>query len=520
MNHEDSNEELSTCNLTKFLELTRELKKLEGENRSHCEELIRIKSMLQGLFEFATEAIIVVDGHGTIVQANPQTEKFFGYPREEILNQPVEILIPERFHKRHVEHRRHYMSEPRHRALGKGLELYGRRKDGSEFPVDISLSPIETGQETNVLCVVRDFTYYRRLEKTFLESQERYRKLIEVSPDAIFIQSEERFVFTNQAGVNLLGASDAEQILGKSIWEFVHPDYWEVIKERIRKIREEGLEAPLLEEKFIRLDGSVGDVEVAAMPFSYQDKAAVLAVVHDITQRKRYEADLIRSNKELEQYAYVVSHDLQEPLISLLGYCQLIYRRSKGKFDAETEKFFTSALELGNKMQMLIQGLLNYCRVGASGQPFAPTDFNEVLQQTLKSLSHIIDSSGAMVTYEPLPTLRADQSEIGRVFQNLIDNGLKFGREKSQRIHISANREKDGWVFSVRDNGIGIKSEDCQRLFAMFQRINPAAGIPGTGIGLAICKKIIERHGGRIWVESEAGKGSAFYFKLPERLDG
>ncbi len=229
-------------------------------------------------------------------------------------------------------------------------------------------------------------------------------------------------------------------------------------------------------------------------------------------------AALVRANETLQQFAYVASHDLQEPLRTVSTYAHLLAKRYRGKLDAEAEAFLCAIVDGVTHMQQLIQGLLAYSQVETQGQTFTVTDCTAVLERTLSTLQMVIAETKATVTYDPLPTVLADASQLGQVFQNLISNALKFRAHAPPHVHISARRDGTHWVFAVQDNGIGLNPQFAERIFVMFQRLHTRKEYPGTGIGLAICKSIIERHGGRIWVESEPGKGAIFYFTLPATL--
>jgi light-regulated signal transduction histidine kinase (bacteriophytochrome) len=225
--------------------------------------------------------------------------------------------------------------------------------------------------------------------------------------------------------------------------------------------------------------------------------------------------DLTRSNRDLEQFAYVASHDLQEPLRAVGGYVRLLERRLSGGLDAKSQGYVNGALEGALRMERLIHDLLSFSRVGTRGGSFVPADLGAALKQALRNLQAGIESAHATITHDPMPTLCADATQMMQVFQNLIGNALKFRGDSPPVIHVGARREDGRWLFSVRDNGIGIDAQYYEKLFQIFQRLHTRKDYPGTGIGLAICKKIVERHGGTIWVESQPGKGATFYFSIP-----
>jgi light-regulated signal transduction histidine kinase (bacteriophytochrome) len=227
--------------------------------------------------------------------------------------------------------------------------------------------------------------------------------------------------------------------------------------------------------------------------------------------------DLARSNAELEQFATTASHDLKEPLLAITIGLKLLKKRCEGKLDSEADKFIGETIDEAKQMQVLISDMLSYARVGTSRKPFEMTDADAVLKRSLSNLRIHLEQSGAEVTHDPLPKVMADPLQLGQVLQNLISNAIKFHGDEKPHIHISAEQKEKEWVFSVNDNGIGIPAEYSERIFEIFQRLHNKKEYPGTGIGLATCKKIVERHGGRIWVKSEPGKGSTFYFTIPNK---
>jgi PAS domain S-box-containing protein len=256
---------------------------------------------------------------------------------------------------------------------------------------------------------------------------------------------------------------------------------------------------------------------------------SVLLAVEDVTERKQAEELLARqlaqahqSNAELDQFAYVASHDLQEPLRMVASFSELLAKRYSDKLDSDAKEFIGFAVEGVHRMQAMINDLLVYSRVGRRDLVFAPVDCEGVLQTVLANLKHAIDECDADIAHGPLPVVTADAIQMGQLFQNLIGNSLKFRSQRRAQIRIWGRKYKKQWLFSVADNGIGMVPDESKRIFQVFQRLNPRDAYPGTGIGLAICQKIVEKHGGRIWVESKAGQGSIFYFtisQLPPRKE-
>jgi PAS domain S-box-containing protein len=274
-----------------------------------------------------------------------------------------------------------------------------------------------------------------------------------------------------------------------------------------------------------RRDGHITSVLYNAS--LYRDEGGkvigVFAAARDVTERKRaeekilrYAEDLKRSNQELEHFAYVASHDLQEPLRTVSSFSQLLARRYQGRLDDDAHDFIDFIVDGASRMQTLINDLLAFSRIGTRGNPFEQVACEKILKHATENLDAAIAESGAAITHDPLPTVKADRTQLTQLFQNLFGNAIKFRREgEAPRIHVSAAPQDGTWHFSVRDNGIGIAPEYFDRIFVLFQRLHGRQEYPGTGMGLAICKKIVERHRGRMWVESEPGTGSIFHFTIP-----
>ena len=341
-----------------------------------------------------------------------------------------------------------------------------------------------------------------------------------ISSDAIVsVDQEQRIVFFNQGAEQIFGWS-AEEVMGQPlellIPERFRPDH----AARVRAFGDGPVVARRMGERGqisgLRKSGEVFPADASISKLEAGGRRIYTAVLRDVTARVRAEQELARSNAELEQFAYVASHDLQEPLRMVASYTQLLARRYGDKLDDDAREFIGFAVDGVTRMQALINDLLAFSRVGTRGGSFECTDANAVLERVLVNLGPAIEDAGAEVTSDPLPTVIADAGQLGQVLQNLVANAIKFRRPGDRpRVHVSAKRAGDEWLFSVADNGIGIAPEFADRIFVLFQRLHKRDEYPGTGIGLSICKKIVERHGGRIWLESKEGEGTTFLFTIP-----
>ncbi len=359
-------------------------------------------------------------------------------------------------------------------------------------------------------------------EEALRRGEQRYRSLVEYSPDAIFVNRDDRVDYVNPAAVQLFGATAAEEIVDRPVYDLFTPAYREFVAGRIREIRA-GSPVPLVDEQIVRLDGTVRDVEVAAFPFEDDAGPAIEVVLRDVSDRKeaerrmqQYAARLKTSNEELQRFAYMASHDLQEPLRSIVSFSQLLERRYKGRLDADADEFIAFIVEGGTRMQTLIRDLLQVSRVETQAKEPAPTDAGAVVARALALLDPSLVEAGATVTVGELPQVMADAAQLEQIVVNLVGNAVKYRRAGvPPEIAIRARRLDDMVEFAVADNGIGIEEQYYDRIFEMFQRLHTHDEVEGTGIGLAIVKKIVDRHGGTVRVESTPGEGSTFFFTMP-----
>jgi PAS domain S-box-containing protein len=490
--------------------------------RKEAEETQReSEEELEAIFNDTRIAIAVFDKTGKILRVNRHLLEAGGYTEEDIVGKRLNLLtmFPPKSMARMLINFAKLITGKKVPPFE--VEVY--TKKGEQHTTELHGSLLrKNGKVVGMVGAMRDVTEHRRAEKTLQESEEKYRSLVERANDGITIIQDRMMKYINRRLAEIWGGT-AWELIDTPFTDYIDPEELpKVVDHYNRRMKNE--DVPPIYETVLRCkDGSKVYVELNAGTIPYQGKLADLVFVRDITERKQAEeklketlADLKRSNKELEQFAYVTSHDLQEPLRMVSSYTQLLERRYKDKLGADAQEFIAYAVDGANRMQRLIQDLLAYSRVGSRGKIPQPTDCNVVLGRVRANLKVAIEENKALVTNYELPIVMADTTQLVQVFQNLIGNAIKFCSEEPPRIHVSAEKNKKEWIFSVLDNGKGIDPQYHERIFVIFQRLQGKGEYPGTGIGLAICKRIIERHGGRIWVESKPGKGSTFYFTIPE----
>jgi PAS domain S-box-containing protein len=358
-----------------------------------------IEPLLKAAVEHSPSGLLAVDDHGIIILVNKEVERIFGYSRKELLGNTVEMLVPEQFKPKHPDYRASYHAHSSARLMGAGRELYGRKKDGTQIPVEIGLNPVQTHQGMIVLGAIVDITARKKSA------------------------------------------------------------------EELRAVAEE----------------------------------------------------LRRSNQELEQFAYAASHDLQEPLRMIAGFIKLLEQQFKGTLDEKTARYITFAVEGAERMSQLINDLLEYSRVARVSKKIESVDLNKAYETAIANLQASIQDNDAAITSDNLPTIKSNSVQMIQLFQNLIGNAIKFRKKDAPPvIHVGCALEQNRWIISFRDNGIGIAPEHLEKIFMIFKRLHSKKEYPGTGIGLAICKKIVEQQHGEIRVESHPGEGSIFHCAFPK----
>lgn len=616
-----------------------ERQRMEDQLR-HSEE--RYRSVSRSV----ADAIIAADGEGNIVSWNPGAGAMFGYEEQEILGAPLAIIMPERYHDAHrkgLERVRRQGVETS-KLLGSKVELTGRRKDGGEFPLELSLGYWKSGEEIFFSGVIRDITARKIYEQELARLKNRFEALLDSAGEGIYgVDTEGNTTFANRAALRMTGW-DLDSLVGRNQHDILHhtradgtpyprrdcPIYaafrdgkvheetrevfWrkdgtsfpveytstpieeggeikgavvvfrDVTKQRhaeglstrlgriieqsinevyvfdaetlrfamvnhgarenlgysmdelremtpldlktefsqgsfgrlIAPLREGSQEQVVFETVHKRKDGSLYDVEVHLQLFRQERPPVFVSIIEDITGRKRVEQELQRSNAELKQFSYAVSHDLQEPLRGVVNFLTLLDRRHKASLQSDAQEYIQFAVDGAKRMSDMIRDLLEYSRVQSRTQEPEPVDTGELVRAAIDNLTAaIVEKEAEVVVGSGFPTVMGSAPQLTRVFQNLIGNGIKYrDPARPPKVSVAVAPMGEAWVFSIADNGIGIEPQYFDRIFAVFQRLHGREDYEGTGVGLALVKRIVEQHGGRIWVESEPGKGCTFFFTL------
>jgi len=479
----------------------------------------------RGLLEAAPDGMVIVDRQGIIVMVNAQTEKLFGYARDELLGNHVELLVPARFRDTHPFHRKQYEKNPRVRSMGADLDLYALRRDGTEFPVEISLSPMETDEDSLIIAAIRDITERKRAE-------EQFRDLLESAPDAM--------VVVDQQGIIQLINSQTEKMFGYDRAEIVGRSMEVLVPRRFRKkhakhrvgyyvehpVRPMGIGLDLFG---LRKDGSEFPVEISLSPLEAESGLLVSAAIRNVTQRKRMEEDVQKlnedlkrraaqleaANRELEAFSYSVSHDLRAPLRSIDGFSHVLLEDYSQQLPQEGRDYLERVRAAAQRMAVLIDDLLNLSRLTRTALQPRFINVSSLVQEIVHGLQK--SQPERQVTFSITPDLmvEADPHLMKIVLENLLSNAWKFtSRREQAAIEFGQKTHVTERTFYVSDNGVGFDMAYADKLFGVFQRLHSVSDFPGTGVGLATVQRIISIHGGRIWAEGAEGKGAIFYFTL------
>lgn len=477
----------------------------------------RAALLLSAIVDSSDDAIISKDLDGVITSWNKGAERLFGYTAEEAIGQTVaSLLIPEDRQDEEPD----ILARLRRGERVDHFETLRRRKDGSLIDISLTISPVKNAQGVIIGAskIARDITERKRIESALMESEARFRQLADTMPQMVWTARPDGHVdYYNERWYKFTGFSHGPS--ADAIWESIlHPDDLERARETWHAAVDSGkpynIEHRFLDRQEKRWRWFVG----RAVPV--RDAAGEVVrwfgTYTDIDEQKGVEDELRRANEDLKQFAFSASHDLQEPLRTVKIYSELLTRRYADKLDGDALKFMQFLRSGATRMETLVRDLLAYTQVATFDAPLEVVDANEAMKAALANLSGAIADSGAQITTGPLPALPVNGTHLQQLFQNLIGNAIKYrSPERSPAVHLGAERQNGYWVFSVVDNGIGIDPKYKENIFGLFKRLHSSDEYSGTGIGLAICQRIVDRYHGRIWVESEPGQGSTFRFTLP-----
>ena len=496
----------------------------------------RLEGRFREVVEAAPNGILTVDRHGRITSFNREAERLFGYPREELLGRSVEVLVPMEFRHAHGGHRAEYWQRPTPRAMGKGRDLFGRRKDGTEFPLEIGLSPIDGSEGMEVLAVVVDITERKRMEEALKRERDfTYALMDSLSGIFYLFDRDGKFLSWNKEFERISGYT-AEEMQERQPIDFFLGEDKERIRARIAEVFAEGQSS--VEAELVAKDGARLPYFFTGRRIEVNGKPCVVGMGIDISARLEAEralqqlnedleervrartAQMEAVNRELEAFSYSVSHDLRAPLRHIHGFASLLNDHLKATLDEKAQHYLDKIAESSGHMGQLIDDLLAFSRMGRQELHKTRVQFERLVRDVIRELEGETQGREVVWNIGPAAEVWADPAMLRLVLVNLIDNALKYTHPRAvARIAIAASDERGETVCSVRDNGVGFDMHYADKLFGVFQRLHTAGEFPGTGIGLANVRRIISRHGGRTWAEGAFNAGACFYFSLPKQED-
>lgn len=469
---------------------------------------------LVGIIEALPNGLIMVDGSGRILLCNAEIEEMFGYSKDELSGQLIEMLIPERFKRSHPEFVQAFFRSPQKRAMGAGRDLFGLHKSGRELPIEIGLNPLEAEHGIFVLASVVDISKRRAAE-------EKFQIVFESSPNAqIMVDISQCVVHVNKQTEKMFGYS-RQELAGQKIDNLIPSRFRENHHLHVSAFFHEPLSRPMGAGRDLfgrRKDGSEIPIEIGLSPLKVDGQMLVLATVVDITERKKIEQAIHQKNQEMEQFVYIVSHDLKSPIVTSMSFIEFIREDLPPMIDESILDSLNRLERANRRMAQLIDDLLRLSRIGRIELKLESVNVLELVQDVWVDLDESTKVDGVILDIQqPLPLALIDKFRFRQLFENLIANALKYGTSNpGPRITVGASESESEWRFFVGDNGSGIAPEYHKRIFALFERLETEK--EGTGVGLAIVARVAELHGGKAWVESRSGEGAVFWVTVPKAL--
>lgn len=489
------------------------------------------EEQLRSFIELAVDGIFMGDSQRNFIGVNSRACELTGYPRAELMKKRMEDL----FSKAELQRR-----PLRFDLLNDGrtitAERWLTRRDGSAVAVEMRSKRLPDGTHQ---AFMQDVTERRRTEEALRQSEERFRQVVELSPVMVMIHSQGRFVYLNRAALRLFGADSAEELIGSPISERVHPDFRELVRGRVTNAISDAEAAPVIEERLLRLDGTAFTVEITSIPFLFQGEGGVLTIASDVSVRKQAEdefrqlnilleqrvaqrtAELESALRHMESFSYSISHDLRAPLRAVDGYCQILTEDFGQGLPPGASGYLGKISRNVRQMGVLIDDLLTFSRLSRQPLTKQQVSLAGIAREVFMSLDNERAGRNIEIAIGDLPPCQADPVLIHQVLLNLLSNAVKFTRAlDTARIEVGSAVEEEMTTYFVRDNGAGFDMAFAAKLFGVFQRLHGSDEFEGTGVGLAIVRNIVQRHGGMVWAEGEVGHGATFYFTLDGREGG